>query len=117
MQNSSSPTSSATLLIQGVGNIPSFKNSKMVARGRLITDPKKQKLMQQIIQDLQSTLTSAFRTIGEGTATGQSLPCLTALCAHSTDFDDSRQWIPKLSVEGRKCNDGEEGATITITLL
>ena len=117
MPNSSSPTSSATLLIRNVGNIPSFKNSKMLCRGRLITDPKKQKVMQQIIRDLQSTLTSAFATIADGTATGPSLPCLTALCGHSTTFDDSHQWIPRLSVEASKCEAGEEGATITITLL
>jgi len=48
------------------GNIVSFKNSKMIARGRLITDPEKQKRMESYTQAIVSQLSSEFQTIGAG---------------------------------------------------
>lgn len=110
-------TSSVLLHIRKHGHIPSFKNNKMLTRGKLITNPKRQKQMDAITQDLRFTLISLFRTTGGATQTEHSARCLTALCEHSTKFDDSHQWLPRISIQTKVVEKGFEGADITITLL
>lgn len=99
------------------GHIPSFKNNKMLTRGKLITDPKKQKKMDAITQDLRFQLISLFRTSGDVTQMALSQPCLTALSRHCEKFDDSVQWIPKITIQVKKVRKGFEGADITLTLI
>ena len=108
-----------TLRIQGCGNIVSFKNSKMICapKGRrpmLITDPKKQRRMDSCIRSIVSQLNSLYQTAAEGTETGCSLH---SWIASSMPLDDSRQWIPEMSLTFREVPDGEEGAIITIQKL
>lgn len=100
-----------SLLVTGIGPVPSFKNKKMLAHGRLITDPKRQKWMDRCIQSFESQLRSAIQTSAGGTLMGRSLR---SLIAWSRQFDDSRQWIPKQSAEAE---DGPDSACLTIEQL
>ena len=97
-------------------HIPAFKNTKMMARGRLITDPRKQKIMGRIIRSLQFQLRSVLPIEDTAISMGPWPLCSILLSAHSTDFDDSRQWIPKITIESVEVAKGEEGADIEITL-
>lgn len=101
-----------TLGIRGCGNIVSFKNSKMMARGRLITDPRKQKAMDSYISALESALYSAYQTYVTETQTECSLASWIASCVPA---DDSWKHIPKS--DGWDCivvPSGEEGADLII---
>jgi len=102
------------LSLKGLGHVPSFKNSKMLSRGNLITAPKKQKWMQRAIRNIESQLRYAFRTRGIEITTGPS-----ALCsiASLVPLDDSRKWIPTHSVSTLLVSKGEEGADIVIEPL
>lgn len=112
MKYSTDPPSSGPIKLSLHGlNVVSFKNSKMIARGRLITDPKKQKQMEQIIQSFASQLTSWFRTTGIETGTGCSALSQIALYL---PLDDSLKWIAEHSVKSRQVSKGNEGAVITI---
>jgi hypothetical protein len=110
-------TSTVHLHLRKHGHVPSFKNKKMLTRGKLITNPKKQKQMDALILDLKYQLISLFRTSGTETQMALSQPCLTALSEHSTRFDDSVQWIPKITIHVKKVSKGFEGADIAITLI
>lgn len=102
------------LKIQGVGEIPSFKNSKMVARGRLITDPRKQKIMESITQSFESQLRSLLQTDVIEMATGLTLP---SKIASFMPLDDSLAWIPEHSAKSQRTSKGQEGAIVTIERL
>ena len=102
------------LSIRGLGSAPSFKNSKMIARGRLITDPKKQKWMERCTLSFEHQLRSEFRTRGIEITTGPSALSLIALLL---PLDDSRKWIPEHSVNTQQVSKGEEGADILIEAL
>jgi hypothetical protein len=110
----SPPGAPIVIEIAGVGNITSFKNSKMIARGRLITNPKKQKQMEKIIQCIESQLNSIFRITEDEILTGWHPRFAIAT---SLPLDDSRQWISKLEIYCDEVPVGKEGATITITKL
>jgi hypothetical protein len=106
------------LKIQGVGEIPSFKNSKMIARikGRpaLITDPRKQNVMEAIIRSIESQLPSSLPTFV--TVTGTELTLRSKIVSFMP-LDDSLKWIPEHSVRIRRVAKGREGAEITIERL
>jgi hypothetical protein len=107
--------SNATIKLEIRGFHPtSFKNSKMMCRGRLITDPKKQKQMEQIIQDFVSQLISSTPTTAAETWTEAQQLCW---IASSTPADDSYQWIPEIHLLARRVEKGDEGANITIERL
>lgn len=110
-------TPSVHLHLRQHGHVPSFKNNKMLTRGRLITNPKRQKQMDAITLDLKCQLISLFRTTEDVTQTEPSRLCSIALREHSRKFDDSVQWIPKITIEVKNVRKGFEGADITITLL
>lgn len=93
------------------GHIPSFKNTKMIARGRLITDPKKQRRMAGITADLLSGLRSWCQTAGIETETA---PFQRFLTAGLLPLDDSLAWIGTASVAWRRVSKGQEGAEIVI---
>ena len=106
--NSSRPI---VLKIQGIGNCPSFKNSKMLSRGKLITDPEKQKWMERAIRAIESQLISLSQTIGGETLTELQQR---SLIASFMPEDDSWQLVPEIKIVGHKTDKDSEGATITI---
>lgn len=89
----------------------------MLAKGRLITDPKKQQWMDQCTRSLQSQFASYFQTIGEETLMDAAPRCLIALLRHSGQFDDCWQWIPKETLTAEICDKGQEGCEIIIEML
>ena len=91
--------------------VPSFKNRKIIAGKRLITNPKQKKLMQRMEEHFVLQLLSAFRTDAAATSTGRSRA---AWIRSSTPADDCWTQIPQISVSGELCSKGKEGATITI---
>jgi len=102
------------LNVQGLGHVPSFKNNKMLARGKLITDPKKQEWMEKCIQSFVAQLHSHSRTLADATRTGPLAPYL---IASLLPLDDSRQWIPEQHTYCEEAGEGYEGAFITIEKL
>lgn len=108
------PTASSSairLTIQGLGHVPSFKNNKMLARGRIITDPKKQKWMSKCEASLESQLRSIYQTTELAMPMARSLRSWIA-CV--TPRSDSVRHIPILSVTVVKVKKGEEGCEIVI---
>lgn len=103
-----------TLVVNGLGHVPSFKNGKMMARGRLITDPKKQKWMKLVAASFVSQLNYEYQTREHVMPTGQSPPCW---ILSSMPLDDSLEWIGVPCGTWRRVKKGEEGATITIEAL
>ena len=99
------------LTIKNLGEVPSFKNTKMITRGRLITNPRKQKWMDAASEHLACQLRSYFQAQGIPTLTGEHL--LSAI-ASLMPLDDSRTWIANLSVSWRRVSKGQEGAEIEI---
>jgi hypothetical protein len=117
---------SVKVTLRGLGHVPSFKNSKMIVpiwrltkSGKkyrcptLIAKPERQKWMKSAIQAMTSQLQSESQTIEEGTSTAI---CLQSLTAWSSQFDDSRQWLPKILLQVEVVEKGEEGADIEIVL-
>jgi hypothetical protein len=107
------------LKIRGCGNVVSFKNTKKIVRikGRpsLVTDPRKQKLMDSYIRALECALSSEFQTSETGTRMGCSAA---SWIRSSVPADDSWKHIPKS--DGWECltvQPGEEGADIIIERL
>ena len=109
-----SPCSPLTLTVQGLGNIPSFKNSKQLfsrnGRPCMATKSEYAKLMQRLTRAFASQLTSYFQTIAAETSTEPSQPCSTALWP----LDDSRQWIAELRVTSSQVPSGQEGVVLKI---
>lgn len=99
------------LNVQGLGHVPSFKNHKMLARGRLITDPQKQQWMERCIQSFVSQFGSFTLTVADEMRTGPLAPYL---IVSLLPLDDSRQWIPELHIYCEEADKGYEGAVITI---
>lgn len=93
---------------------PSFKNSKMITRGKLITHPRKQKVMDAIIRDFESQLSCAIQMAESGTSMVDAQHCLIALSKVCDQFDDSVQWIPDIRIIGLHVKKGFEGATVSI---
>jgi hypothetical protein len=111
---SSSDNGKLRLVVQIKEHVPSFKNGKMLCRGRLITHPKKQKWMEKAAASIESQLRSWLLTRGTGMETGQSLRSLTLT---SLPLDDSLVWIGVTCGSWRKVKKGEEGAVIEIERL
>lgn len=103
-----------TLEIKGLGEIPSFKNSKVLARGRMFTKPAYQKTMERITRSFEFQLKSALQTTGTGTPMEPYQPCSIVSLGQLVPLDDSRQWIPEIHVKAVKVSKGQEGAVIMI---
>jgi hypothetical protein len=100
------------LQIRGLGHCPSFKNSKMLTRGLLITKPEYQKWMKAAIASIESQLRFELATRGIGTTTGRIAPLQ---IAQLLPLDDSRKWIPDHCVHTQLVSsESEAGADITI---
>jgi hypothetical protein len=117
---------SVVVSLRGLGHVPSFKNSKMIIpvwrigkNGQkyrcptLIAKPERQKWMKAAIQLMTSQLQSESRTAVAGTSTAI---CLQSLTAWSKQFDDSHQWMPRILIQVKTVDKGQEGADITISL-
>lgn len=111
------PIASVRLEIKGY-HIPAFKNSKLLLKkkGLLITNPRYQSIMKQIMRDIESQLSLESRTTAEGILTECSAHCWTALLK-SLPQDDSWQWMPEITMKAVKVNKGDEGATLVIEKL
>ena len=102
------------LKIGGMGHVPSMKNSKMLARGKLFTKPQYQRWMEQAIRSFESQLRCATQTTGDVTQTEHSPHCL---IVWSSQFDDSRQWIAEIHVKTEVVGKVSEGAELTLEQL
>lgn len=98
------------LTIKGLGHTPSFKNSKMLTRGRLITKPERQQWMERATRLIESQLHCMSETEGTGTQTVRSLLSSIALFG---PFDDSVVWIPEIHVRVVRVTQ-DEGAIVEI---
>ncbi len=105
------PNNCLVLRTQG-SHVPSFKNSKMIARGKLITDPKKQKWMEECIRSFMSQLLYSFPMNVNETGTG---PKLRSWIASSTPENDSCRYLTACSWNFCKYPKGLEGAEVVIT--
>jgi hypothetical protein len=105
------PGSEILISLRGIGHPPSFKNKKMLTRGKLITDPKKQQWMRAVKHSIESQLLSVFATKGIATGTAHTQPCK---IASLVPLDDCLQWIPSHSVHTLWVSKGDEGADILI---
>ena len=106
-------------IIQGLGEVPSFKNTKQIIRPKnrramLITAPRKRAWMDQASALLECQLRSCIPASGIPTLTGA--PLLYAI-ASLLPLDDSRKWIATLNVAWRPVSKGLEGAEIEIIPL
>lgn len=102
------------LVVTGIGHVPSFKNNKMLTRGRLITDPKKQKWMEKAAASIASQLNSLCPTAEPGTPTELSVRCW---IVSSLPLDDSLEWIGVPCGSWQRVKKGAEGAELTIEPL
>lgn len=106
-----------SLNVEGLGHVPSFKNSKKIvrfgSRMSLITDPKKRQWMDRCTQSFVSQLRSVLATADAETQTGCNPPCLTALLPQ----DDNLFEIELGPVTARMATKGSEGAVVTIENL
>ncbi len=98
------------LLVRGLGPLFNFKNSKFLARGRMMTDPDLKRRMEAITQSFASQLRSHFQIADGATLTDAQLRCLTLSLPH----DDCWTAVPELVVSAKLVAEGEEGAEILI---
>lgn len=98
-------------------HIPSFKNSKLLTRGKLITKPEYQKVMKDIIRAFESGLRSAILTGDSATLTEDALRRWTVSVAQLKHFDDNRFWVSEITVDCMDVPKGEEGCDLTLEIL
>jgi len=101
-----------TLQFRGT-HLPSFKNSKLLTRGKIITKPEYQKVMKEIIRAFASGLRSAIQTTGDAIPMEHSVLCLIAWLKQ---FDDSRQWINSITVDCIEVEKGQEGCDLNLEI-
>lgn len=103
--------SSIVLNVKGKGHVPSFKNSKLLTRGRLITKPEFQEWMRACVDDFESQLRSAYQT----TVTVMPMvPSRRCWIACVVPLKDSVRHIIDERILVELVAPGEEGATIII---
>ena len=96
--------------------MPSFKNSKLLTRGKLITKPAYQTVMKEITRALVSGLRSFILTGDAGILMGLPARYLIVSCERLQNFDDNRFWIEHITVEALEVPNGEEGFDLTLIL-
>ena len=111
--SSTNSNESLVVVIQQMGHVPAFKNKKLIARGRLITQPKVRRWMEKATQGLHSQLKSLFQTSEEETS---MVPWQLSAIA-SWPADDNWKEIPSISTRVRIVEKGNEGAIITLTRI
>lgn len=108
-------TSSAVrLVIKNQGHVISFKNSKLLTHGKLITKPEYQQWMARAENSILSQLYSMCLTTG-GVI---QLECLRQLQTYLSGLlDDSVRELPIGNWRTKQVPKGQEGAIITIERL
>lgn len=99
-----------TLRVSGLGNVPAFKNKKIIVGRRLITAPKAKKWMTDAATLLSLQLKSLFRTDIGATSTVPWQQCAMS----SLPSDDNWKVIPKISVSVREVSKDEAGCIIRL---
>lgn len=131
------------LVLDLTGNIPSFKNNKMILppstkrlrdalkagnlewarsamkdflskRTFLITKPEYQKEMDRMIDSIVLQLRCAFQTDATRISQASSIRSWTA---SSMPADDWWERIPDIQIRGELCEPGREGATVVVERL
>lgn len=93
-------------------HVPAFKNTKMLARGRMITDPRKQFVMQKLTDCIVSAMYSLSVITEDGTETEQRQRQAIASLLPS---DDCRQCISECAGwKWEKVRKGFEGVRVKI---
>lgn len=90
-----------------------MKNNKLLCRGRLITNPKRQQWMDQCVKAFVSQLNCSTAIGGGATLMEPQQRSLTA----SLPQDDCWSEIPELHVMARLVPKGDEGAIVSIERL
>src|SRR5881394_2255273 len=103
------------LTLQGLGPIPSFKNTKRVVfqsdgTGKPVTEANTKAWMRRATKLIASQLCSAFQTEGGTTLAAAQARSLIASLPH----DDCWTCIPELAIRSELCEPGKEGAEIII---
>jgi hypothetical protein len=111
---SSSTPQSIRLTIQGLGEVVSFKNSKVIASGKLFTKPRYAEWMKNCTDSFALQLLCEYRTRENATPTGLSRPSWIAL---SVPLDDSVREIVEERIVVQFVEKGQEGAEIVIENL
>ena len=99
------------LVVESQGHVPSFKNTKMLTRGRLITKPERQEWMERCTESFVSQLLSASQTSADGTST---VPCPRSSIPSLLPADDSVNDICEMVIRVQTVAKGQEGATIEV---
>ena len=99
--------------IRGLGNVPAFKNKKIIAGKRLITAPKARRWMEQATQAMYSKLSSYFQTTEDETSTVRWQQSAMSWLPS----DDNWKEIPMIKAKVRRVKKGEEGCIITLTKI
>lgn len=102
---------SIRLSVEGLGHVPSMKNSKLWTGKKLVTKPASQKWMERAIQSLRFQLLCACPT---GGVVMLMVPSLQSWIVSSLPLDDSVDWIPEISVRVEVVPPGKEGAEVVI---
>lgn len=104
-----------SVLLQTRGShVPSFKNSKLLTKGRLITNPRNQKWMEECIQVFSSQLICSCPMSENETVTAQKLR---SWIASSTPENDSCRYLIACSWRFTKVSKGQEGVNVRIEQL
>lgn len=104
------------LVVQGLGEVPSFKNRKVIGRDRkgrpmLFTKDEVKERMELLTKAIEYQLRSSL-LIDE---TGTVMECIPqSRIVSSLPLDDSLNWIGSHSVSWRRVRNGEEGFEIVI---
>lgn len=99
------------IVLRGIGPPPSFKNSKMLTRGKLITHPRNQKWMKAAQDIIASQLLSKYPTGENETVTAASLR---SWIASSLPEDDSCRYLTECSCRFMSVPKKQEGALIIV---
>lgn len=104
------------LVVQGLGEVPTFKNRKVIGRNRkgrplLYTKTEVKERMELLIKAIEYQLHSSLLTDETGTV----MECIPrSKIVSSLPLDDSLIWIGSHSVNWRRVRKGEEGFEIVI---
>lgn len=109
-------TQNCTVILEVIGNVPGKKNSKVMIprkgnqRPLLITKPSIRKYEKALVESFRLQLIFAIQTNAAGTSPTQQRQLL----MRSLPQDDCWTQIPVVTLSGKLCNPGDEGATVTI---
>lgn len=100
------------LVVKGMGPPPAFKNSKMLTRGKLRTNPKNQAWMKAAQALIESQLLFKYPTAANETVTAANLR---SWIASATPENDSCNYLTACSWRFMRVPKKQDGALILIT--